>query len=98
MIRATRCTARILQPALVLAVIASAITAQASAAAPQITGLSDAALPRSGRLIIFGSSFGSAQGTGQVRIDGVDAIATTWMDTEIHAYVPEAAALGDVPG
>jgi hypothetical protein len=80
---------------LVMAVIASAITAQASAAAPQISGLSDATLPRSGRLLIFGSSFGTQP--GQVLIDGREAIATKWFDTEIHAYVPEAAALGAVP-
>jgi hypothetical protein len=97
MIRAPRRTGRILQPALVLAVIATAITVQAGAAAPQITGLSDATLPRSGRLLIFGSSFGAAQGSGQVLIGGLDATATTWTETEIHAYVPEAAALSSVP-
>jgi uncharacterized protein (TIGR03437 family) len=94
---APRRTGRILQAALVLAVIATAITVQAGAAAPQITSLSDTTLPRSGRLLIFGSSFGAAQGSSQVLIDGLDAIATTWMPTEIHAYVPEAASLGAVP-
>ncbi|MCH8879288.1 MAG: hypothetical protein IID34_05330 [Planctomycetes bacterium] len=62
---------------------------------PQIDGLSDATLARSGRLLIFGTNFGGRQ--GEVLIDGLSAIATTWTDTEIHAYVPEAATLGSVP-
>ena len=80
----------------VVAVLACAITTQAGAA-PQITALSDTTLPRSGRLLIFGSGFGAAQGTGEVLIDGVEAIATKWMETEIHAYVPEIATPAAVP-
>jgi hypothetical protein len=57
--------------------------------------LSSTSLERSGRLLIFGSSFGDGTG-GEVIIDGLTAIATTWTDTEIHAYVPEAASLGNV--
>ncbi|MCH8851607.1 MAG: PQQ-binding-like beta-propeller repeat protein [Planctomycetes bacterium] len=63
--------------------------------APQINGLSDETLARSGRLLIFGTNFGGPR--GEVLIDGLSAIATTWTDTEIHAYVPEAATLGSVP-
>lgn len=66
-------------------------------AVPQISALSDPTLSRSGRLLIFGTNFGGVQGGGQVLIDGLSAIATTWTNTEIHAYVPEAAALGNVP-
>ncbi|MFQ5492220.1 MAG: PQQ-binding-like beta-propeller repeat protein, partial [Phycisphaerae bacterium] len=50
-----------------------------------------------GRLLIFGTNFGSTQGSGQVLISGFSAIATTWTNTEIHAYVPEASAIGSVP-
>ncbi len=62
----------------------------------QITSLSDATLARSGRLLIFGTDFGAEQGSGQVMIGGLTAVATTWTDSEIHAYVPEAAQLGSV--
>ena len=74
-----------------------AITAAAEAGvASQVNSLSQANLARSGRLLIFGTGFGANQGTGQVLIDGIGAIVTTWQDTEIHAYVPEAAPLGPV--
>ena len=84
---------------LVLAVFAFfVISAQVYAGgAPQINSLSDAELPRSGRLLIFGTNFGSAQGKSDVSVDGLSAITTKWNDTEIHAYVPEDAALGSVP-
>jgi hypothetical protein len=94
MIRAPRRTGRILQPALVLAVIATAITAQAGAVAPQITGLSDATLPRSGRVAITGTGFGS---DGDVVIAGLSAWTTTWTDTRVVAYVPEGTPLGAAP-
>ncbi|MHC4219333.1 MAG: IPT/TIG domain-containing protein [Planctomycetota bacterium] len=86
-----------LRTALVLTLVAATTTARAGAATPQISGLADTTLPRSGRVLLSGLSFGAVQGTSQVLIDGVDAIATTWTDTEIHAYVPEAASLGNVP-
>jgi hypothetical protein len=88
---------RRLIPVIPLAVALCGASGRAQAVTPQISGLSDAALARSGRLLIFGSGFGAAQGSSQVLIDGLDAIATTWTDTEIHAYVPEAASLGGVP-
>ena len=86
---------RILRPVLVMAVLACAITARAGAA-PQITALSTQSIDRSGRLLIFGANFGAAQGDGRVLIDGRVAIATTWTDSEIHAYVPEAASIDSV--
>ena len=64
---------------------------------PQINSLSESTLNRSGRLLIFGSNFGSNSVDGQVLIDGLDAITTTWTNTEIHAYVPEGSLLGSVP-
>jgi outer membrane protein assembly factor BamB len=45
-------------------------------------------------VLIQGSGFGAAQGTGFVTIGGVAAPLTRWSDTLIAAYVPEAAATG----
>ncbi|MBI4591444.1 MAG: PQQ-binding-like beta-propeller repeat protein, partial [Candidatus Rokubacteria bacterium] len=64
--------------------------------APVMTSLSATTLPRSGRLIIQGSGFGAAQGSGSVEIGGAPAIVTRWAGTSITAYVPEAAPLGTV--
>ncbi len=69
-------------------------TAPCDAQAPQITGLSAPSLPRSGLLEISGTNFGAEQGTSVVLIDGVSALATTWTDTDVHAYVPEQAGPG----
>lgn len=79
--------------ALVLLALGAGTAFAAGAQTPQITGLSTATLERSGRLLVFGSAFGADQGTSSVAIDGLPAIVTTWSDTEIHAYVPEGAAL-----
>ena len=68
---------------------------QAAAAAPQITSLSSTTLARSGRLRIFGSTFGTT--SGQVLIDGRVAPIADWTDIEIIAYVPETATLASVP-
>ncbi len=64
--------------------------------AAEITSLSDASIARSGRLLIFGSAFGTDASSSQVLIDGTEAIVTEWTNSEIHAYVPEASALGSV--
>ncbi len=66
-------------------------------ATPRLSTISPSTSARSGRLELFGSGFGATQGTSQVLIDGLSAIATTWSDAEIHAYVPEGASLGPVP-
>lgn len=77
--------------------ILSIAAAQAQAfSAPQISGLCDAALARSGRLQIFGGEFGTDPSTDQVLIDGLAANVTTWTDTEKHDYVPEGASIGSV--
>ncbi len=73
---------------LVLLVISAQVYA---GSAPHIDSLSDAQLPRSGRLLIFGTNFDNAQGTSDGLVDGLSAIATTWTDTEIHANIPVAA-------
>ena len=65
--------------------------------APHINSLSNTQLPRSGRLLIFGTNFGNTQGTSDVLVDGFSAITTKWSNAEIHAYVPEGASVGSVP-
>ena len=73
---------------LVLLVISAQVD---TGGAPHINSLSDIELPRSGRLLIFGTSFGNQQGLSHLLLGGLAAIATTWRDTEIHANSPEAA-------
>lgn len=85
---------RLAFPVLLALVLALAGVANAVAAAPTITGTSAATLPRSGRLLVFGAGFGTPGPGSRVVVAGLDAIATTWTDTEIHAYVPESAAPG----
>jgi outer membrane protein assembly factor BamB len=63
---------------------------------PAVTSLSTSTSPRSGRVLIVGTGFGAAQGTSTVTVGGVVAPVTRWSETEIHAYVPEAAPLGPV--
>lgn len=70
------------------------LVAAAPARTQQINSLSESTLARSGRLLIRGTGFGNTPGSGQVLIDGLTAIATTWSNTEIHAYVPELAGPG----
>ena len=65
--------------------------ASAAAAQPVITDVNKTEAPRSGRVAIEGLGFESG---GQVVIAGLSAWVTTWTDTRIVAYVPEAAALG----
>jgi outer membrane protein assembly factor BamB len=50
---------------------------------------------RSERIVILGSDFGDGTDS-RVTVDGRPASATTWRPDEIHAYVPEASALGPV--
>jgi len=59
-------------------------------AQPVISGLNSHELPRSGRVAIEGNGFGTA---GQVIIGGLTAWTTTWADTRVVAYIPEASAL-----
>lgn len=70
------------------------LPAAAAAQAPQINSISSGSLSRSGRLELTGVGFGATQGNGQVLVDGAPCIATTWSDTELHAYVPESAGPG----
>lgn len=73
---------------LVLLVISAQVYA---GSAPHTGSLSDAQLPRSGRLLIFGTNFGNQQDSSQLLLGGLGAIVTTWTDTENHANIPEAA-------
>jgi hypothetical protein len=62
--------------------------------APRLDSVSDLSMVRSGRVRIFGTNFGEVRNGGRVVIGGIDAIVSRWTMTTIHAYVPEAAALG----
>ncbi|MHC5003196.1 MAG: outer membrane protein assembly factor BamB family protein [Planctomycetota bacterium] len=88
--------ARHLPSRLLLALLATLVlTVPAGAGGgpgPQIDALSHASLPRSGRLLIHGTGFGSERGS--VTIAGLETIVTKWFADEIHAYVPEAAPVG----
>ncbi len=90
---------RMIRPALAIAILhmATASALAVPGVSPQIESLSTQSIDRSGRLLIFGANFGATQGKSRVLIDGRVAIATTWTDTEIHAYVPEAASTASVP-
>ena len=72
------------------------LVAATAAAQPTINSLSSTTAPRSGRVLIEGSGFGTAQGAGHVEIGGVIAPLTRWSDTLIAAYVPESAPTGTV--
>jgi outer membrane protein assembly factor BamB len=65
--------------------------AAAAAAQPTITGLNSSQRPRSGRLEITGSGFGTG---GEVLVAGLQALTSTWTGARLVAYVPEAAPLG----
>lgn len=64
---------------------------------PTLSSIEEPEAPRSGRIRLSGTSFGSTQGTSEVRIGGVKAIVTRWNNTRIHAYVPETIAPGEQP-
>ncbi len=68
------------------------VAATSAQADPVVNELVATTVPQSGRILILGSGFGSAQGDGQVLLDGALAPVTKWTDGEIHAYVP-----GDMP-
>jgi hypothetical protein len=72
------------------------LIAAAAVAQPTITSLSSSTAARSSRVLIQGSGFGGAQGSGRVEIGGISAPLTRWADTLIAAYVPETAATGSV--
>jgi len=60
-------------------------------AAPTITQIQDSVRPRSGRVAIEGAGFATG---GTVYINGIASWTSSWQDTRVVAYVPEAAALG----
>jgi outer membrane protein assembly factor BamB len=51
-------------------------------------------LPRSGRVLVSGTGFGSVQGTSTLSIGGRTAFVTRWTDTLVVGYVPEATVVG----
>jgi putative pyrroloquinoline-quinone-binding quinoprotein len=90
--KASLLTSRLMSLVFVLSLLALNIS-PVSAATVQITSLSATTLARSGRLLIFGTGFGS---DGQVLIDGQPSPIADWADTLIVAYVPETARLAAV--
>ncbi|GIK16759.1 MAG: hypothetical protein BroJett003_17230 [Planctomycetota bacterium] len=66
----------------------------AASAQPVIHAINRDTLPRSGRLAITGSGFGSRGDASRVEVDGATAWFTTWTSTRIVAYVPETSDLG----
>jgi hypothetical protein len=64
--------------------------------APLITSLSATTLSKSGRLKIKGRNFGVRQQPGVVKIGGVQAPVSSWSDTSITAYIPEAVLTGSI--
>jgi len=72
------------------------LIAAAAVAQPNITGLSSSTAARSSRVLIQGSGFGAARGSGRVQISGISAPLTRWSDTLIAAYVPESTPTGTV--
>ncbi|HEY5176475.1 MAG TPA: PQQ-binding-like beta-propeller repeat protein [Terriglobales bacterium] len=70
------------------------LIAASAAAQPTITSISPTTASRSSRLLIQGTGFGAAQGSGHVTVAGITALLTRWSDTLIAAYVPESALIG----
>lgn len=77
---------------IIVFVLALSLSAGAAAAAsPVITGINKIEAQLSGRVAITGSGFGTS---GEVNIAGLSAWVSTWSDTRVVAYVPEAAEVG----
>lgn len=84
----------LLSVALLFVVGVPAVSQAGAAAAPTISKVSKPSTTPSDRLVITGSSFGTAALASKVVIAGLVAPFTTWTDTSITAYVPEATPLG----
>ncbi|MDH3350803.1 MAG: PQQ-binding-like beta-propeller repeat protein [Gammaproteobacteria bacterium] len=78
----------------VFAVVLPLLFATQVSATPVITGVNEDTIARSGRVAITGTGFGAEGPQSEVLIAGLPALASTWTDTRIVAYVPEAADLG----
>jgi len=63
---------------------------------PAITSLVPNSGPVGSSVTIFGSGFGSSQGTGTVNFNGIQAAVNSWTDGFILAIVPSGATSGNV--
>jgi outer membrane protein assembly factor BamB len=72
------------------------VSPEDSEAVPVITSVAPRATTPSGRLVIRGSGFSRTPGDTRVVIDGLPAIITRRSEAELHAYVPEGVASGNV--
>lgn len=61
--------------------------------APTITSLSPSSAPVGSTVIISGSGFEAAQGSGQVTFGGTPATINSWSDTEISVVAPSAGTV-----
>jgi outer membrane protein assembly factor BamB len=66
-------------------------------ARPVVASVSPRSTTPSGRLVILGSAFGTSGAESQVIIGGERAIITRRRGHELHAYVPENVAPGQMP-
>jgi hypothetical protein len=63
---------------------------------PTITGLSTSSATAGAQIIVSGSGFGAAQGTGFVWLGSTPGTVVTWSDTQITATVASNAVSGSV--
>jgi hypothetical protein len=64
---------------------------------PGITSLSPAAAAPGASVTIGGTGFGSSQGSGTVKFNGINpAVVTSWSDTSIVVTAPSSATTGNV--
>jgi len=66
-------------------------------AGPAVASVSPPSVARSGYFQLNGANFGATQNGGRVTVGGHAAAVARWTDSQIIAYVPEAAALGTNP-
>lgn len=63
---------------------------------PTITGLSPASGGIGAAVAIYGSNFGSTQGTGTVRFNGTLATVSSWSASTVRVVVPTGATTGNI--
>lgn len=63
---------------------------------PTLSVAAPSSARRSDSVTIFGTDFGSAQGSNTVKFNGVVASVSNWSDTSITASVPTTATSGDL--
>jgi outer membrane protein assembly factor BamB len=80
---------------LLVAMATSFVATSVLGAPPVITSVTPREVTRGGLVVIKGTNLGARQGA-RVMIAGQRAWTSDWSDTQIAAYVPESAPLGNV--